>query len=868
MKAQPPAWWLRLARRLVAPHQREEAEGDLHEMWTQRADRGARHPSLRFWREVLSLALASRRTKHALMTGPQRNPVGGPRMTLFHDAIQDVRYALRFLRRAPGFSVATISMLTLGIGLVAGGYTVVNGLFLRPWPVPDSDDVFIARAERRERPTAGRINDGFSFGAYEHIRTHAHAADYVAMARNYVNVRVERGKRPPGRVPEAAFVSDNFVEVLGIRLQRGTSLPAAPASTGSKILISDLAWRRRFDADPGIVGRTFWLSADEHPATVVGVMAPAFDSLGLTRTDVIIDLPSVTAVGRSLSNLLTDRTSCCVMIAGRLRPGSTIEQAGQELQLLTSAYRQSVSQPELTVALRDTTPDGKVIESARPVFVLLSAAVLLVFVLTCANVGNLYLARSLGRRPEMAIRLSLGASRGRLVRQLLMEGLVMAALAGAGAFGAAVAVPALMGVLDELPGNMFPADWRVGLVTAAAVVVACLLVALTPAMQTTRIAWRGATATMSARAGRMRGVVLAVQIAIAGVLVLSSTLLVRGILHAASSPTDYALHSTTMATISVPAGRTYDRGTVVKLVQAAEASALRPGVTLSSSGRSFGFGRQGLQLQSGAEFPAELLSFTRPTFDVLQVPLVAGRWSSDDLEAGEAVVNETLARQLSSGASALGQSVTLSFDRRTYVVTGIVRDAHLTAFDRVNPMVFIPPNFGLPALLARTTPDAERQLTTLVKSVDPDLEVTFAPLSESAKASLDEARVGAAVAGGFGIVALLLAIVGVGGVFSYLVEEQRREIGIRLALGGSRGQIATALARACRGAVVGGLAAGLALSVAAGIALRSFLFGLHPLDPISYAVVGVVLLGAALLATALPLRRALRVDPAVTLRAD
>jgi ABC-type antimicrobial peptide transport system permease subunit len=275
-----------------------------------------------------------------------------------------------------------------------------------------------------------------------------------------------------------------------------------------------------------------------------------------------------------------------------------------------------------------------------------------------------------------------------------------------------------------------------------------------------------------------------------------------------------------------------------------------------------------LRLPSSAEFRIEQMSLTRAAFDVLEVPLAAGRWASDDLQAGEALVNETLAGRLSPVSSVLGQSFTLSFNRRTYVITGIVRDAHLTAFDRVDPMVFIPPVSGFPVLLATTTPDAERQLAALVESVDPDLEVTFAPLSESAQAALATARAGAAIAGSLGVVALLLAIIGVGGVFSYLVEEQRREIGIRLALGGSRGQIAAALARACRGAVMGGLAAGLVLSVLAGIALRNFLFGLHPLDPISYAAVAVLLLASALVSTVLPLRRALRVDPAVTLRAD
>lgn len=867
MSAQPPSSWLALARRLVAPRLREEAEGDLIELWARGTERGPGGRALRFWREALSLAIASRRRAPGFATASHQHFTRGVRMAMFHELAQDARYALRLLRRSPGFSLATIAMLTIGIGLVAGGYSVVNGLFLRPWPVPDSDAVIVASAERREQPAAGRINDGFSFGAYEHIRAHARAADYVAMASNYLRVTAQRGERPPGRVPEATFASDNFVEVLGIKLQQGTGLASDPAS-GPRVLISDALWRRRFNAEPDIVGRTLWL-AGEQPATVAGIMAPAFDSLGTDRIDLVVDLPSITTVGRNRNSLLTDPTSCCLSIAGRLRSGWTREQAREELQLLTARYRQSVAKPELTVTLRDTTPDGEFGETVRLVFALIGSGLLLVFLLTCANVGNLYLARSLGRRTEIAVRLSLGASRARLVRQLLTEGLVMAALAGAGAFLVARSVPIVVFMMDEAPANLFVPDWRVAAVTAAAVVVACLLVALTPALQTTRIAWRGATTTMSARSGRMRGVVLAVQIAIAAVLVSSATLLVRGVLHAVSAPTDYALHSTTMAKVSVPAGRTYDRALVTRLARAAEASGLRHGLAVSLPGRALALGRSTVTLPSGVQFRPELLSLSRAAFDVLQVPLIAGRWTSDDRQAGEALVNETLARQLSAVSGVLGETFTLFLDRRTYVIAGIVRDAHLTAFDRVEPMVFIPPtNTGQPVLLARSGPDVERQLVALVQSVDPDLDVIVAPLSEAAKLALQNATGGAVIAGSLGLVALLLAIIGVGGVFSYLVEEQRREIGIRLALGGSRAQIAAALARACRGAVVGGLGAGLALSIAAGIVLRSFLFGLHPLDPISYAAVAVVLMTSALIATALPLRRALQVDPAVTLRAE
>ena len=476
-------------------------------------------------------------------------------MAMLHELAQDARYALRFLRRAPGFSLATISMLTLGIGLVAGGYSVVNGLFLRPWPVPDSDEVVVASAERREQPAAGRINDGFSFGAYEHIRTHARAADYVAMERNYLSVAAQRGERHPGRVPEAIFASDNFVEVLGIQLQQGTGLASAPQRLARRWCFPTRCGAAGSMQNREIVGRTIWL-AREQPATVVGIMAPAFDSLGTERIDLVVDLPSITAVGRNKASLLTEPTSCCLGYCGppacRLDEGAGARRAAIADRALPAIRGPARADSDAARYDSQWRPRG---ETVRMVFALIGSGLLLVFLLTCANVGNLYLARSLGRRPEIAVRLSLGASRARLVRQLLTEGLVMAALAGAGAFLVARSVPIVIALTDEAPASMFVPDWRVAAVTAAAVVVACLLVALTPALQTTRIAWRGATTTMSARSGRMRGVVLAVQIAIAAVLVLSATLLVRGVLHAASAPTDYALHSTTMATVSVPAGR-------------------------------------------------------------------------------------------------------------------------------------------------------------------------------------------------------------------------------------------------------------------------------------------------------------------------
>ena len=789
--------------------------------------------------------------------------------------IQDVRYALRTMRRQPGFSLAAILMLTIGLGLVAGGYTVFNGLFVRGWAVPENGRVFRASGARVAAPTVAYIPDGFSAGAFEFLRRSAKAADYVAL--NLENFRIAAQPGPGGAYTAGMVVSTNAIETLRIPMQLGTGF-GDRATTDARAVISDGVWRRVFGADPAVVGRTAWIS--RVPVTIAGVTARGFDGLGERPLDVVLDPASFAALGKTDRDPLADGTPCCVLLAGRIREGWNHAQVREELQLLTARYRADKGQPPLTVELMSTAPGdalrrGRNGDTLTTTLTLIGAGVLLVLLLTCANVGNLHLARSLRREREIAVRLSLGATRARIVRQLLTEGLLLAAVAGLCAFAMTAGVPYLLALLeDNATATMFASDWRVAGFTLAGVVATCLLVSLAPALQTTRIAWRGATPTMSPRAGRVRGAVQAAQIAIAAVLVLSAMLLVRGISRAVEMPAGFALRTTTAVTLQPPAGKPYD---------AKRTAAVYPAVTAAGhdSGLTFGFAETSpVSAQSGfqtstsvpgsdVQFRCRVMPLDAAAFGVLDLQLSAGRLASDVRGAGEAVINETLARNMWPGKSALGERFTLSFDRGSYTVVGITRDAHLTSLAAVDPLVHIPPRMGgLQVLLARSSPDLDRRIAAILKSVDPDLRATLTPLSQSVRRTMENAVLGASIAGALGAIALLLAIVGVFGVFSYLVEERRQEIGIRLALGASRLQIGTALLHATRTAIAGGLIAGLALSAAAGIALRRFLFGLSPADPVSYAAVAAVLTIAALVATAFPVRRALRVDPAVTLKTE
>jgi predicted permease len=822
----------------------------------ERSSRAAMHW---YWRQALASAPGALRLRARSM-GLTRVPA---------QFAQDARYALRQMRRAPGFSAAAVLMLAIGLGLVAGAYTVVNGIFVRGWDVPDSASVFRARGTVAGAPEGGRIRDGFSLAAFRHFREHARSADYVAYLIQYFSLQRERDAP---RVHSAGlFVSDTFLDVLRIPLQIGSGFRSAAG--GVRIIISDRVWKRTFAGDPRIVGRAVWLSGV--PVTIVAVTAPGFESLAERPVDLMVEMSGAARWRHSPGEAAADEEACCIILAGRRRAGWSMTQVREELALLTAQHRRSRGQPPLSVDVRGTAPGVPDDRGAALVFGLLGSAVTLVWALTCANVGNLFLARSLRRDREIAVRLALGASRGRLVRQLIAEGLVLAAIAGCAAFACTAGVPLVMERIDGTAA-MFAPDWIVAAVAALGTVVTCLLVALAPALQATRIAWKSSSVTSTARTGRLREVVLAVQIAVAAVLVLSATLIARGVAQAADARGDFALRTTTAVTFRLPADASADRARRESVRAALFAAASRSDGRFAPVDHHPASDRAGSQTavraaDSRVEFRTKLLPLSRAAFTILEVPIAEGRFHSDNPAVTEAVINQTLARRIFPDG-ALGRTVVLDYDDRTYTIVGVTRDAHLTALGAVEPLIHTAPRgLGMGCcvfMVARSAADLRESVAALAKNVDPSLTVTTTPLSESVQSTLDDARMGAAVAAGLGAVALFLAVIGVFGVFSYLIEERRREIGVRLALGATKRQIRIALVQACRRPVIGGTLGGLALSVLAGALLQRFLFGLSALDPPSYLIVAAVLLSAAIAATAVPVRRALRVDPAVALRAE
>ena len=804
------------------------------------------------------------------MQSPQfersRSSAPGPVSRLLSEFVQDARYGLRQLRQAPGFSLAAVLMLAIGLGLVAGSYTVVNGMFIRGWDVPENKMVFRAFGTVAGAPEGGRIDDGLSYGAYKHIREHGRAADYVAW--DMENKRV--GTSQADAVYSSGWlVSDNFIDAIRIPMAQGPGFTGTKATDGVRVVLTDKLWKTAFNSEPGIVGRSIWVSGQ--PATVVGVTAPGFANLAERNVDFMMEISaSPLWAMRGRTDIVRDDKSCCVSIGGRVRPEVSLSSVREELTLLTAQYRQATSQPELMVTLRDTSP---IIADERRValtFALIGAAVILVWTLTCANVGNLFLARSLKRSREIAVRLALGASRGRLVRQLLAEGLVLATLAGSLALALSAGVPILVAQLDGTAA-MFRPDLLVVAVAGLATIATCLLVSLAPALYATRINLKGTGRTSTVRPGRLREVILAVQIGVAAVLVLAATLLARGIVQSTTARADFALHTTTSAEFQLPADATdayrrSARATLSKALMDSGRVALAEWVPASTRPGAMTSVRPD---PGTVEYPAMLMRLTSNVFDVLGVPVVEGRPHADPPASAEAVINQTLARRLWPEGGAVGKKLHLNFQNSVFTIVGVARDAHLTGLGEIESVVFTSAALAdFRVALAPAEPALRDRMTALAKQVDPKVTVTLTPLAKTVQSSLRNAWTGAAVATGLAAIALLLAVIGIFGVFSYLVEERRREIGIRLALGATRGQVRTALAHACRRPIMMGLVLGLGLSILAGMALRSALFGLSPLDPVSYLIVTAVLLVSAVVATAVPVRRAVCVDPAVTLRAE
>ena len=817
--------------------------------------------------------------------------------------IQDIRYALRSLRRTPGFTLAAIGTLALGIGATSAVYSLGNGILWRPLAVPEPDRVAVLYAHRAD----GSGYEDLTWPDYRDLRAESRTVfeDLIAFAPRPVSL----GLTGSAERAWAELVSANYFDVLGRPPALGRAFSPAEDSAGAApvAILSDALWRAKFRSDPGLLGRTLRINGREF--TIVGVAPRGFQTPFYVGFQPALWL----AAGSAWAQLNPDpkglevRGDVSFRMLGRLKPGVELSEArvavDAMVQRLAEAYpasnrgttgalfSESAARPE--PGLADTMQLG------FRLFLMIGLAVLLV---ACANVASLLLARALVRRREIAVRLALGASRARLITQLLGESLVLA-IGGGGlglliASGLSGAVENLLRFSTDIPFVLdFSLDRRVVLFTTAITLLTTLAFGLIPALQASSPATAGALKADAAgwrgvHKSRLRAGLVVAQLALSCLLLIGAGLVVRTF--SAMQRVSPGFETRNGLLVSVSPGLVgYDaaRGRRVYQEVLARLKAL-PGVTGVTLAQSvpleFTSGSEVIVPEGGAagapDKAGETVGWTTvgpEYFTTMGTPLIDGRDFGPGDTAGApavAVVSREMAQRYWPGQPALGKVFhERTLDGAALTVIGVAEDAKYRQLrEAPEPHVYIPLGQDYPSdasLVIRAAgnplalaPEVRRELA----AVDPNLPVSDVKTIDELLAgrALLIPRIATRVTGTLGLLALVLALVGLYGVVSYAVAQRTRELGIRLALGATgRGVVALVLREGLRLAGVG-IAIGMAAALVITRVARSLLFGVSPTDPMVLGLVLVSLAGVTLLASWIPARRAARTDPMLALRSE
>jgi predicted permease len=763
------------------------------------------------------------------------------------------------------------------MGLVMALVTVVNAEFLRPWPIPDADRIVVLRA----RPAPGEQYGYISGPAYRYLREHSNTLRHLsAWLRGGAEVELD-GTRTN---VQTNFVTSNYFDMLGVGAPQGRGFRPADedyVQPRPVAVISHRLWQDVFRAPSNIVGRTVRV----HNAlfTVVGVMPAGFTDVhsqeGL-RIDLWMPLPSIALLFPDWSTHFDDPSENVGSgVAGRLAEGATRAQATAELTVLSQRLRSSLAQQGAGIDVHGTRrverdPDS-VLRLAAPM-AMAFVGLGLVLLLACANVGNLLLARGLGRRRELAVRIAVGASRGRVTRQLVTESILLAGIAsvvgtGIGWFAMRTFVATQSPLNDT---SLLTPDLTVAGMASALAIVVVLVAGLLPSLRLTRSNIGTTASTRHGRgAGWLRTSMLAAQLAISMTLLVAAGLLTRAMGYGLTLDPGFAIHEVQVLSFEL-GGVSDDR-------REGFDRALRDGIE-----------RLGLPPHGFSDFPAITTSVayanvrtrgnaatvTRQVsvrgvspgyFLAAGIPLVAGRVPSGEVDT-EVVVNQTVARMLWPQIDPVGRLLTFGQGdaERIFTVVGIATDVPTMSAQRIDPVLYTPTTASRLLFVRSLDPSIVDVVGGVARSIEPSVRVVSRPLADDLRNVLRELRWAGRFAWALGSLALVLATVGAFGVFAYMVEERRREIGVRMALGATSANVVRAVVGGVRRPLGLGLGSGLLLSILCAQLLRGTLYGLSPFDPITYIGIAAVLTIAALLATWIPARRATRIDPAVTLRGD
>ncbi|HEX8360794.1 MAG TPA: ABC transporter permease [Longimicrobium sp.] len=799
---------------------------------------------------------------------------------------QDARYAIRALRRNPLFTAVAVACLALGIGVNATVYSIVYGLLYRPFPFPHPEQLVVLE----ETQTRSGVADAPV--SYANLRDWREASTSFAVV-GAVSDRSLALSGPEGaeRVPGAAASWELF-PALGVRPALGRGFTAEDDRPGAApvVVIGHTLWERRFGGARGALGKT--VLVDGAPHTVVGVMPEGFGWPRNQQAWVPL-APLAHAAARTERQLF---------VIARLRPGVSVEQARAEMGGVARRMAERFPAENGGWGIRVASlRDELVGEGGDTIFLAMLGAVSFVLLIACANVANLMLARTVGRAREMAVRAALGAGRGRIARQLLTESAILSLAAGAA--GAALAVAGVRVFVAMFPPENaiptwihFRVDGPVLLYTLALAMATGLLFGVAPALRasradlqtTLREGGRGA----AGRTGKLAGLLVVAQVALSLTLLVGASLSIRSIaaLRGASAGFDtaplmtfeLALPGEAYSSPEVRARRAEELAQRVAALPGVVGAGVSPATPLGG-GTAFGNVEvEGRAFARGEEPGVDYAGATGGWLRTLGVPMLRGRALTDDearRRSGVAVVNAAMAARLWPGADAVGRRFRVAGGGEWLTVVGVVadfRDASIRP-GPVGPAAYLPlpytPERNL-GMIVRVPAGADpasvtRSVRRAVGEVDPNLPVYGArTMEELRRLGFWAYRLMGGMFLAFGVVALVLAAVGLYGVIAYGVAQRTREMGVRMALGAGRQDVLRLVVGRGVKLALAGIAVGMVATWGLSGALRSALYGVASTDPLSFAAGATFLAGVALLASYLPARRAARVDPIVALRAE
>jgi predicted permease len=836
----------------------------------------------------------------------------------------DLRYAARMLRKSPGFTAIAVGSLALGIGANTAIFTVAQHMLLDRLDVPHPEQLrmfYLSESHDGvveelwgwwdDRPSGGRVTTSFTYPVYEQIRSQNKSLADVMAFKPYGRMTVTiRGE---AEAAEAEMVSGNYYSVLGVQPQLGRGIQESDdgeVGSGPVVVISDRLWTNRFGRAADVVGKSLLVNAT--PMTVVGVDPPGFTGAYSAQgtPDIVLPFSMQPIVApqelgsEKVPSLLQSKTLWWVLVMGRAKPGVSTATAEAELNVsLNAAVRATMpvktegQLPRLLLKDGSRGQNPNLDNLEKPVYVLMALSGLVVL-LACANLANLLLARVGARQREMSVRLALGAGRWRILRQTMTESLLLSLMGGAAglllAWAMRNALPRALADSWAPPAFAAKFNWPIFLFAAATSVATGLLFGLGPAWQATRVqvssSLKDSGQTVTRRSRGLGGkAIVALQVALSMMLVIGAGLFVRTLTRLEGSALGIRPHNLLLFNVELPEAR-YPKTTSTPILQRLEESiAAVPGVQdvtltreslFSGSAVNQTFIPEGTQRKAEGNPSVLANRVGRDFFSTFAIRVLAGRgFDGSDTRTSRkvAVVNESLAKKYFPNSNLIGKTFEEGrFQPVTITIVGVCADAkYYRVREDAAPTYYTPywqKDDGVhdATFAIRTSGTGETMLPSLrdaMREVDPNLPMLdVRTQDEQIAANLRQERIFAILTSGFGLLALVLACVGIYGVIAYSVAQRTNEIGIRLALGARPQQVRGMILRESAGLAALGIVVGLAGALALARLIKSLLYGITPNDPLTLRAGVALLLLVAAVSSWVPARRAAGVQPMTALR--